>query len=154
ISRSHLAPVKNAASIAAIAAGGQHSILFKPFTDVLVTGLNNHGQLGLGHLRTQYTPTGMGRLDTHNYVAVATGSSHGMHSLVLLANGLVMACGKNDYGQLGNGTFTDSPLPALVKGPGGVGYLSNIIAIAAGDDHSLALGANGIVYAWGCNDHG
>ena len=37
---------------------------------------------------------------------------------------------------------------------GNVGYLHNIVAIAAGDFTSYALAADGTVYSWGYNEHG
>lgn len=152
-SRQTFAAVRGVSLIGSIAAGGLHSIILKPFTNVMATGLNNHGQLGLGHLRQQTTPVWMSHAGT-NIIAIASGSTHGNHSLMLMANGTVMACGMNTYGQLGNGTTTDSALPVQVKGPNGVGVLSNIIAIAAGDNHSLALSADGTIYSWGRGDKG
>jgi hypothetical protein len=50
---------------------------------------------------------------------------------------MVVAWGNNDYGQ--------------TNVPSG---LSNVVAIAAGHDHCLALQANGMVVAWGNNDYG
>jgi alpha-tubulin suppressor-like RCC1 family protein len=63
------------------------------------------------------------------------------------ANGAV-AWGDNSAGQLGNGTVTAS------GGPVGVGNLSRVKALAAGDRFTLALLANGTVEAWGDNTHG
>ena len=54
-----------------------------------------------------------------------------------------MGLGGNSYGQLGNGTSTDQTRPVAVQG------LSNIVAIAGGEFHSLALDAQGQVWAWG-----
>src|SRR5205809_1040837 len=48
----------------------------------------------------------------------------------------------------GNAPTTDSALPVSVGG------LSEVTAIAAGTDHSLALRADGTVYAWGDNTTG
>jgi alpha-tubulin suppressor-like RCC1 family protein len=56
--------------------------------------------------------------------------------------GTVFACGRNDYGQLGNGTSTATNYIVQVSG------LTNISAVAAGVYHSLAL-SNGYVYSWG-----
>ena len=53
-------------------------------------------------------------------------------------------------GQLGNGTTTSSSTPVQVSLPPGV----LPVAVAAGDDHSLALGSNGTLYAWGYNGYG
>jgi alpha-tubulin suppressor-like RCC1 family protein len=86
--------------------------------------------------------------------AIAAG---GFHSLALLTDGSVRAWGLNISGQLGNGNTTGpetcvatpcSSVPIPVSG------LSGITAIAAGDDHSLALLSNGTVMAWGQNAYG
>ena len=74
-------------------------------------------------------------------VAISAG---GQHTLALLADGTVLAWGRNTEGQLGNGItvpYSSTPLPV----PG----VSNVTAIAAGAWHSLALLADGTVAAWG-----
>ena len=43
----------------------------------------------------------------------------------------------------------DQLVPAQIKGVNGTGFLTNIIQVAAGDMHSMALAANGNVFAWG-----
>lgn len=60
----------------------------------------------------------------------------------------VAAWGYNGSGQLGNGTTTLSRVPGAVAG------LSEVTAVAAGGEHSLALLANGTVRAWGNNSEG
>ncbi len=72
------------------------------------------------------------------------------HSLALGNNGAVYAWGLNNAGQLGNGTTTNSETLVRVKLPGGV----TATQIACGVDHSLALGSDGNVYAWGDNAYG
>ena len=74
------------------------------------------------------------------------------HSLALKYDGTVWAWGYNLYGQLGDGTKTDSskPLPVMYQGE----QLSGVAAVAAGDNHSLALSSNGDVFAWGSNGSG
>ena len=56
--------------------------------------------------------------------------------------------GYNYYGQLGSGTTADSSTPAPVSG------LSGVVAVAAGERHSLAVLSNGTVVAWGLNNFG
>jgi gliding motility-associated-like protein len=63
---------------------------------------------------------------------------------VLLADGTVRSVGSNTYGALGIGSFQDNSLtPVVVTG------LNNIIDIKATTYFTLALSANGDVYAWG-----
>ena len=56
--------------------------------------------------------------------------------------------GDNHYGQLGNGTTTDSATPVSVVG------LSGVTAITAGFDHTCALTADQTVRCWGDNYYG
>ncbi|MFZ1086587.1 MAG: InlB B-repeat-containing protein [Terracidiphilus sp.] len=71
----------------------------------------------------------------------------------LKPNGTVWSWGLNAKGQLGNGTTTDSSLPVQVLGPGGTGYLSEIVAVMGGEQHNFALKSDGTVWAWGDNSH-
>ncbi|MBQ1947070.1 MAG: hypothetical protein II359_00460 [Clostridia bacterium] len=75
-------------------------------------------------------------------------------TLLLMTDGSVYAMGDNAYGQLGNGTTDDSDILVQVKDSTGTGFLSNIIAIAAGDYHAMALTDGGLVYTWGRNHKG
>ncbi|MCP3915716.1 MAG: hypothetical protein GY711_09185, partial [bacterium] len=77
-------------------------------------------------------------------VAVAAGFAH---SLALDANGNVWAWGRNQAGQLGDGTTVDRHIPTAIG-------LANVVAIDAGDHHSLALLANGMLMGWGHNARG
>lgn len=71
------------------------------------------------------------------------------HTLALKSDGHVYGWGSNLFFQLGDGygSFTYST-PILTVA------LSNVIAIDAGGDHSLALKSNGTVWAWGHNIDG
>jgi len=71
----------------------------------------------------------------------------------LKPNGTVWSWGLNAKGQLGDGTTTDSSLPMQVLGPGGTGYLSDIVAVMGGEQHNFALKSDGTVLAWGDNSH-
>jgi alpha-tubulin suppressor-like RCC1 family protein len=79
--------------------------------------------------------------------AVAVGGQHG---LMLRQDGTVFAWGSNDRGQLGIGSV-DAAFHAFVTSVEG---LRNVVAIAAGSAHSVALLADGTVWAWGANDLG
>jgi alpha-tubulin suppressor-like RCC1 family protein len=68
--------------------------------------------------------------------------------LALLADGSVRGWGINGSGQLGDGTTTQRTTPVVASG------VSNVVAIAAGNLHSLALRNDGTVWAWGANSYG
>jgi alpha-tubulin suppressor-like RCC1 family protein len=69
------------------------------------------------------------------------------HTCALLANGTVRCWGKNDAGQLGDGTTADSRRPVSVDA------LAGVIQVAAGARHTCALLRNGTVACWGDNAH-
>jgi alpha-tubulin suppressor-like RCC1 family protein len=76
-------------------------------------------------------------------VAVAVGTAH---SVVVRQDGTVWAWGDNSRGQLGDGTVGERrDTPARVQG------LDGVVAVAAGEYHSLALKQDGTVWAWGAN---
>jgi alpha-tubulin suppressor-like RCC1 family protein len=58
------------------------------------------------------------------------------------------AWGYNSSGQLGNGTTTLSRTPVAVSG------LSNVVALAGGGEHSLALLGDATMMGWGANREG
>jgi len=76
------------------------------------------------------------------------------HSLGIKADGTVWAWGANNYGQLGDETTTTAETPVQVHGAGGIGFLQNVVAVAAGDSMSFALKSDGTLWAWGRNNFG
>lgn len=77
------------------------------------------------------------------------------HVVALSADGTVWTWGRdNSLGQLGLGENVLSKLQGYYGNPRRVKGLNNIIAIAAGANHSLALAATGEVWAWGDNSEG
>ena len=68
------------------------------------------------------------------------------------SDGHVWSWGLNDKGQLGYGTTENSGAAQMVM-IGDNQPMENIVAVAAGNKHSLALTADGHVYAWGDNTY-
>jgi Bacterial Ig-like domain (group 3)/Regulator of chromosome condensation (RCC1) repeat len=113
----------------------------------LTWGDNSVGQLGNGTTNSSNTPVNV-QLPAGTTITKIAAGYH--HSLALTSTGAVLAWGNNGLGQLGNGTNTDSSTPVAVQLPAG----TTIIAIAAGQHHSLALTSTGAVLAWGDNFSG
>jgi alpha-tubulin suppressor-like RCC1 family protein len=100
------------------------------YTTISAWGNNFFGQLGNETYNTNSnTPVEVSNLDGADLKALAGGQGH---SLALKNDGTVWAWGLNQYGQLGNDTYTDSSTPVQVSD------LSGVTLIAAGDDQSLA----------------
>lgn len=153
-----------------VAAGGYHSLAVDSDGHVWSWGLNDKGQLGYGTTENsgaaQMVMIGDNQ-PMENIVAVAAGNKH---SLALTADGHVYAWGDNTYDQLGasstvDGDFDKYPVH-VTQGTSASGtytdengvvttdeHLSNIIQIAAGDNYSAALKADGTVYVWGINNY-
>ena len=75
------------------------------------------------------------------------------HVLAIDSTSKVWAWGKNEFGQLGNNTTTHSSMPVLVK-KGETTYLTDIVYIDAGFEHSLAIDKDGNIWVWGRNTSG
>ncbi len=114
-------------------------------------GGNFVGDLGNGTNTNSNTPVEVSGLS--GVTAIAGGEEH---SLALKGDGTVWAWGDNGTGELGANTFGSSfsNTPLQVLGPGGVGDLAGVTAIAGGDLWSLALKSDGTVWAWGWNVYG
>ena len=139
--------------VIAVESGGvAYSLALKADHTVWGWGSNNRGQLADG----TFTSPRLGpqRVGLAIGLADITQISAGWgQALALRSDGTVWAWGQNDYGQVGDGSLTNQNTPLQVRGPGGVGVLSNIIMVSGGDCSSAALRADGTVWTWGCNHH-
>jgi hypothetical protein len=71
------------------------------------------------------------------------------HSLALRPDGTLWASGDNGSGQLGDGTVLTRTIPVPISVAPCGGGISNVSAVAAGYDFSVAADTNGTVWTWG-----
>ncbi len=133
------------ATTAQVSAGGGHSLLLRPDGSVLSWGDESNGVLGNGQNifggGGNRRPTAIAGL-----TRIAQVSARQFHSLALRSDGTVLAWGSNGNAILGVGSETGVfSTPVKVLG------LNDIVAVAAGEQHSLALRRDGAVLAWGSN---
>jgi alpha-tubulin suppressor-like RCC1 family protein len=148
--------VTGVGSAVALAAGGSHTLALQPDGTVWAWGNNANGQLGDGTLAGPTPVKVRDPLDPSGFLTgVVVVAAGGSHSLALTSSFTVVAWGNNAAGQLGDGTTTERTEPVRVKDPSDpTGWLTGVVALAAGGSHSLALRSDGTVVAWGNNAFG
>jgi alpha-tubulin suppressor-like RCC1 family protein len=128
--------VKGLSGVVAVSAGAAHDLALLNTGTVVGWGSNAFGQLGVAQ---GPEACGNGSLTTacsRRPVAVrglegVSGVSAGYQYSMALRQGTALAWGRNEFGQLGNGSSTDSSMPVTVRG------LTEVAGIAAGEQHSI-----------------
>lgn len=130
----------------------EHTLAFNPADSVLYGwGANGWGQLGLGTRsdsnspKPVVVPTGVTK-----YTQVSIGGGFGA---AIGDDGNVYAWGHNTSGQLGDNTLTTRSKPGKVLYENG-DPVTEVIAVAAGGAHCLALKSDLTLWAWGSNAKG
>ncbi|MCD6309846.1 MAG: RCC1 repeat- and reductase domain-containing protein [Candidatus Eremiobacteraeota bacterium] len=149
ISRNIPVRVLNLDNVIAISAGGSHSLALREDGTVWAWGANVQGQLGNGTYINSDTPVQVSNLD--DVIAISAGI---WHSLALREDGTVWAWGWNGDEQLGDGEGGDAKFDDKKNIPVPVLNLNDVIGIATGKSHSLALCKDGTIWAWGWNGRG
>ena len=146
ISRSMPVVVSGLSSgVTGVAAGLGHTCALTSGGGVLCWGYNFHGQLGDGTTTDRLTPLAVNGLAS-GVTAIVAGLHH---TCALTTGGGVQCWGRNDSGQLGDGTGTNRTTPVAVSG-----LSSGVAAFAAGHSHTCALSNGGSLSCWGANNRG
>ncbi|MCB1229029.1 MAG: choice-of-anchor D domain-containing protein [Verrucomicrobiae bacterium] len=93
---------------------------------------------------------GLSALHGKTVIAVENSTSF---SLALSSDGSLAAWGKNDVGQLGDGSLESRLVPVAVE-TGGVLAGKTVVSVVTGNRHCLALCSDGTLAAWGSNEFG
>lgn len=136
--------------VSVIACGGMNSAFVVSTGENWVWGSNAYGQMGQGDLVDAWSPKRTSMPHTRmKVVTIALGMEHCL-AITASADGLteLLSWGRNHCGQLGFGTTKDRQAPNCVHG------LTDVAAIACGDDHSLAIMATGTLLTWGSSESG
>lgn len=141
---------------------GAYHVLMVIGTTVYACGLNNYGQLGTGNTDSANYLTRVSALDEMEVVSVKGGMHH---SLVMTAEGKVMAFGRADSGQLGiprlmgksAGEFLTVPEEVKISSEGSEQECT-ATSISCGSNHNLVVCSSKnnqeseAVYSWGYGD--
>ncbi|XP_052871929.1 probable E3 ubiquitin-protein ligase HERC4 isoform X2 [Anopheles cruzii] len=139
----------HANDIAQAACGASHTLLLVSEGKLYSCGNNDHGQLGhdvesLPNKRPQ-------RLTSLENYIITNACCGTAHSLALTNWGQIYSWGSNAVGQLGQDVdVTRQPSPRLIRSIAA----KQVVQIASGQYHCLALTNNGELYAWGSNAYG
>jgi len=106
-------------------------------------GSNKQGQLGDGTTHDRDSPVKI--MDDVIDVAVGT-----LHTMAITSNGVLWVWGSNrsglQTGWLGDGAMANRHSPTRI--------MENVICVSAGSYHSMAITADGSLWAWGDNTYG
>ncbi len=134
--------------VIAIAAGGAHALALRSDGTVFAWGTDFFGELGSPGSVGGSFPVAFQMPTVSGAVAIAAGASH---SLIVLANGTVLACGDDTFGQLGIASGQSvNQVPTIVLHYTGA-PLVGITRAAGGRSHSLFLNSAGDVLGCGNN---
>ena len=136
-----------ASNVTATAVGGDYCLFIKSDGGLWGMGDRGHGQLGFPASQSRMYPPE--EIVSNGVVAVAAGYAH---TLFLKSDGSLWGMGDDTFGQLGDGTYY-SEVPYGPDQPEEI-VTNGVIAIAAGQYHSLFLKSDGSVWAMGWNGYG
>ncbi len=128
----------------AISVGNDHILALKNNHTLWSWGDSQSGQTGQNP-NVAYDPSIPNQIQGTSWSKVAAGFRF---SLAIKTDGTLWAWGKNDVGQLADGTTTDRYIPVQVGGD------TNWNTISAGRNHVVATKTDGSLWTWGGNDYG
>ncbi|CAI5437491.1 unnamed protein product [Caenorhabditis angaria] len=129
-------------SVKQVACGENHTLFLTKDGKIWSVGGNTDGQLGRGgSCEGSFSIYPVASSQGVEFIQIAAGRAH---CIAVAEDGRVFTWGSNEHGQLGlTSLIQRQETPKRVK------TLNEVIQIAAGSDHSIALTESGRVFVWG-----
>jgi alpha-tubulin suppressor-like RCC1 family protein len=145
-----------ASGVTSIAAGDKHSLAVKNGV-AYAWGYNQYGQLAnngntgdSGGPAIYSTPAPVIGLPVGQPVSSVSGGGNDSYALV---TGKAYAWGRNDYSELGNGSYTSSS--GFNQSPGAVSKITGfVVQLVGGTNSGYALTSDGTLWGWGAQTYG
>ena len=133
--------------VVAVSAGAQHSLALTANGAVWSWGSEIFGKLGHGDTQQHWQQKKIKALAGQRVVAVSAGF---FHSIALAADGGLWSWGDGRFGKLGHSDEQSQSLPKKIEAFAG----QRVVAVSAGENHTLALTADSAIFTWGKGEHG
>lgn len=134
--------------VESMAAGNGFTVLAGKLDGRLMgVGRGDRGQLGMGGADRDDKEKVKFSREENQLLQLSAGESH---CIALSRSGKVLAFGENKHGQLGLGDFVSSATPKPIASL----HSRPVVRVCCGASHSLARTCSGLLWAWGCNEHG
>jgi alpha-tubulin suppressor-like RCC1 family protein len=132
--------------------GGYTSAAITSTNHILVWGNNSYGQLGDETTISKTVPYDITNQFYLNFNETITSIALGpSHSAAVTSDGRIFTWGKNEFGQLGDGTTIDKKTPTDITAKFNLAVEERLISVVLGYSHSAAISSTGRVFTWGDN---
>ncbi|GAA4027302.1 T9SS type A sorting domain-containing protein [Flavobacterium cheonhonense] len=130
---------------ATISVGNSHALALKTNGTLWGWGAGGLGQAGDTFPDAYFRDTPVQIGNESNWVYIGTGFNT---SYAIKSDGTLWGWGRNDTGQVGDGTTTNRRQPVQV------GTDTDWVRVSGGLWHGIAQKTNGAIYSWGTNEYG
>lgn len=132
--------------------GANHACALSAAHEVYCWGDNTYGQLGTGDNITRRFPLKL-TVGNSNAIRFKSLKTFADHTCALSFQGDLYCWGRNEQGQLGNGSTDNANLIQLVEFP--ASNTNDIVFdYAVGEQHTCVLNNKSLIYCWGDNTYG
>lgn len=141
--------------IQSVSLGAYHSSALTTENRLFMWGNNNSGQLGNGFTLNSDTPIDItSQFNLNEGETIHKVSLGAYHSSALTTDNRLFTWGRNNSGQLGNGSTANSLVPYDTTAQFSLNEGEVIQDVSMGEDHSSIITSEGRLFMWGNNEFG